>query len=99
MPPDRPVRSASSGGSPLLATPLPEVWVKPLLRGVLHQYAFFVSLASGTLLVLLATTTKATAAAALYGASVSPCSGSAPCTTASPGPPRPGDGCAGWTTP
>jgi hemolysin III len=71
MPPDRPVRSASSGGSPLPATPLPEVWVKPLLRGVLHQYAFFVSLASGTLLVLLAATTKATAAAALYGASVS----------------------------
>jgi hemolysin III len=71
MPPDRPVRSASSGGSPLLATPLPEVWVKPLLRGVLHQYAFFVSLASGTLLVLLATTTKASVAAALYAASVS----------------------------
>jgi hemolysin III len=71
MPPDRPVRSASSGGSPLLATPLPEVWVKPLLRGVLHQYAFFISLASGTLLVLLATTTKASVAAALYAASVS----------------------------
>jgi hemolysin III len=71
MPPDRPVRSASSGGSPLLATPLPEAWVKPLLRGVLHQYAFFISLASGTLLVLLATTTKASVAAALYAASVS----------------------------
>jgi hemolysin III len=71
MPPDRPVRSASSGGSPLLATPLPEVWVKPLLRGVLHQYAFFVSLASGTLLVLLATTTKASVAVGIYGASVS----------------------------
>jgi hemolysin III len=71
MPPDRPVQSASSGGSPLPATPLPEVRVKPRLRGVLHQYAFFASLASGTLLVLLATTTKASVAAAIYAASVS----------------------------
>ena len=37
----------------------PEVRVKPRLRGVFHQYAFFVSLASGTLLVLLATTVRA----------------------------------------
>jgi hemolysin III len=71
MPPDRPVRSASSGGSPLPATPVPEVRVKPRLRGVFHQYAFFVSLASGTLLVLLATTIKAVVAAAIYAASVS----------------------------
>jgi hemolysin III len=71
MPPDRPVRSASSGGSPLQATPVPEVRVKPRLRGVFHQYAFFVSLASGTLLVLLAATTKASLAAAIYAASVS----------------------------
>jgi hemolysin III len=71
MPPDRPVRSASSGGSPLPATPVPEVRVKPRLRGVFHQYAFFVSLASGTLLVLLAATTKASVAAAIYAASVS----------------------------
>jgi hemolysin III len=38
---------------------------------VFHQYAFFVSLASGTLLVLLATTPRASIAAALYAASVS----------------------------
>jgi hemolysin III len=38
---------------------------------VFHQYAFFVSLASGTLLVLLASTTKASVAAAIYAASVS----------------------------
>ena len=38
---------------------------------MLHQYAFFVSLASGTLLVLLGVTTKATMAAAIYGVSVS----------------------------
>jgi hemolysin III len=49
----------------------PEVRVKPRLRGVFHQYAFFVSLASGTLLVLLAATTRASVAAAIYAASVS----------------------------
>jgi hemolysin III len=49
----------------------PEVGVKPRLRGVLHQYAFFVSLASGTLLVLLAATTRSSVAAAIYAASVS----------------------------
>src|SRR5512132_739201 len=67
MPPDRPVRSVSAGGSPLPAPAVPEVRMKPRLRGVLHQYAFFVSLASGTLLVLLAPTTKA----ALYATSMS----------------------------
>jgi hemolysin III len=49
----------------------PEVRVKPRLRGVFHQYAFFVSLASGTLLVLLAATTRTSVAAAIYAASVS----------------------------
>jgi hypothetical protein len=50
---------------------VPEVGVKPRLRGVFHQYAFFASLASGTLLVLLAATTRAAVAAAVYAASVS----------------------------
>ena len=36
-----------------------------------HQYAFFVSLVGGILLVLLATTTRASVAAAIYAASVS----------------------------
>ena len=45
--------------------------VKPRLRGVLHQYAFFVSLGSGTLLVLLAASTRASVAVAIYAASVS----------------------------
>jgi hemolysin III len=71
MPPDRPVRSASTGGSPLPAPADPEVGIRPRLRGVSHQYAFFVSLASGTLLVLLAATTRASVAAAIYAASVS----------------------------
>src|SRR5215213_130777 len=48
-----------------------EVRVKPRLRGVFHQYAFFVSLAGGTLLVFLAATTRASVAAAIYAASVS----------------------------
>jgi hemolysin III len=38
---------------------------------VFHQYAFFVSLASGALLVLSASTTRASVAAAIYAASVS----------------------------
>jgi hemolysin III len=49
----------------------PELSVKPRLRGVFHQYAFFVSLGSGTLLMLLAPTTRALVAAAVYAASVS----------------------------
>src|SRR5207247_9065576 len=45
--------------------------VKHRLRWVFHQYAFLVSLAGGTLLVLLAATTRALVAAAVYAASVS----------------------------
>jgi hemolysin III len=71
MPPDRPVRSAGAGGSPLPAPAVPGARVKPRLPGVSHQYAFFVSLASGTLLVLLANTSRAALAAALYATSVS----------------------------
>jgi hemolysin III len=49
----------------------PAVRVKPRLRGVLHQYAFFVSLVSGTLLAMLATTVRASVAAVIYAVSVS----------------------------
>jgi len=38
---------------------------------VLHQYAFFLSLGSGALLLLLAATTRASVAVAVYAASVS----------------------------
>jgi hemolysin III len=51
--------------------PVSEVPVKPRLRGVFHQYAFLVSLGSGALLVLLAVTTRASVAVAIYAASVS----------------------------
>jgi len=43
---------------------------KPRLRGVSHQWAFFVSLVTGTALVLSAPTGRATFAAAVYAASV-----------------------------
>jgi hemolysin III len=71
VPHDRLVRPATFPGSPTQATAHPEVRDKPRLRGVLHQYAFFASLASGTVLVLLAATTRAAVAAAIYAASVS----------------------------
>jgi hemolysin III len=45
--------------------------VKPRLRGVSHQYAFVVSLVTGAVLVLGATTGRARLAAAIYAASVS----------------------------
>jgi hemolysin III len=71
MPMERLVRSSTSRVLPMRGTVDPEVRVKPRLRGVFHQYAFFVSLASGTLLVLLAATTRSSVAAAIYAASVS----------------------------
>jgi hemolysin III len=71
MPMEPLVRPATSGGLQTPAPAVPEDRGKPRLRGVFHQYAFFVSLASGTLLVVLATTTRASVAAAIYAASVS----------------------------
>jgi hemolysin III len=71
MPMERPIRPARSHGLQAPAGAVAEARVKPRLRGVSHQYAFFVSLVSGSLLVLLATTPRAMIAAALYAASVS----------------------------
>jgi hemolysin III len=71
VPADPLVRPTTSRGPQIAAGAVPEVRVRPRLRGVFHQYAFFVSLASGPLLVLLTTTTKASIAAAIYAASVS----------------------------
>jgi hemolysin III len=45
--------------------------VKPRLRGVSHQYAFFASLLSGGALVAMAPTRRALAMAVVYGVSVS----------------------------
>jgi hemolysin III len=44
--------------------------VKPRFRGVTHQYAFFVSLVAGTLLVMFAPTSQARVACAIYAFSV-----------------------------
>ena len=51
-----------------LAVPLPQ---KPRLRGVLHQYAFFVSLLCGVGLILAASAGRARLAAAIYAVAVS----------------------------
>jgi hypothetical protein len=64
VPSDPSIRCAVAGGVPGPAAALPEAPVKPRLRGVFHQYAFFVSLGSSTLLVLLAATTRASVAVA-----------------------------------
>ena len=44
--------------------------VKPRLRGVLHQWAFFVSLVTGAALVLVAPGGRATLAVAVYSLTV-----------------------------
>lgn len=44
--------------------------MKPRLRGVLHQYAFFVSLAGGTGLVFASPTQRAQVAAAVYASAL-----------------------------
>jgi hemolysin III len=45
--------------------------VKPVLRGVIHQVAFFVSLASGLALILVAPTTGSAVVMAVYAVSIS----------------------------
>jgi hemolysin III len=49
----------------------PRGLVKPRLRGVTHLYAFFISLVSGTVIVLIAPAGSATFAAAVYAAGMS----------------------------
>ena len=44
--------------------------VKPRLRGVIHQWSFFVALVAGAVLVVLAPSGRATAAAAIYAAAL-----------------------------
>jgi hemolysin III len=54
---------------------VPPVRAKPLLRGVLHQAAFFVSLAVAPLLIVGADGGRARFAAAVFAASVAACFG------------------------
>jgi hemolysin III len=49
----------------------PSLPLKPRLRGVLHQYSFFVSLVLGAAIVILAPDGKARVAAAIYAFAVS----------------------------
>ena len=53
-----------------LSGALPPSNTKPLLRGVLHEVAFFVALVAGVLLVIYADGTRASAAAAIFATSV-----------------------------
>ena len=71
MPMERAARSTASGSGRIPAAAGPAARVKPRLRGVFHQYAFFISLVGGTVLVVLAATIRASVAAAIYAASVS----------------------------
>jgi hemolysin III len=50
---------------------VPQAPVKPLLRGVSHEYAFFVSLGCGVALILAASDGKARFAATVYAVAVS----------------------------
>jgi hemolysin III len=51
--------------------PKPALPVKPKLRGVSHQYAFFASLGCGVALILAASDGRARVAASIYAAAVS----------------------------
>jgi hemolysin III len=55
----------------LLSAIKPENLPRPRLRGVFHQYAFFASIITGAVLILVAPTRKATTASAIYAISVS----------------------------
>jgi hemolysin III len=55
--------------------PIPAAIARPLLRGVLHEVAFFVALVTGVLLVAAADGTRERLAAAVFAASVVACFG------------------------
>ena len=64
---------AGTAGRPLSGAPLPP---KPRLRGVTHQWAFFISLGLGVALVLTAPSGSASVAAAVYAGCVAALFGS-----------------------
>src|SRR6266480_7735580 len=64
----RPCVSSVSTRAGTLALPMPE---KPRLRGVSHQYAFFVSVGCGVGLILAASGGRARMAATIYAVAVS----------------------------
>src|SRR5436305_1482477 len=66
-----PARGANFVGMPAISPVLPAPPVKPRLRGVLHQYAFFVSVPCGAGLILAATSGRARLAAVIYAFALS----------------------------
>jgi hemolysin III len=56
-------------------SPVPAALARPLLRGVLHEVAFWFALGAGALLVLEAEETQRRAAGAVFAASVAACFG------------------------
>jgi hypothetical protein len=69
----------------------PEFLPKPLLRGRLHQFAFFVAIPAGAALVAVARGSTARGSAVVYAVSLgvsSPCMAPAPCITGGTGRPR-----------
>ena len=69
----RPVPAMLSGIA--ISTPAQPVLAKPLLRGVLHQAAFSISLVLGTLLIVGAEGGSRHVAASIFAASVTACFG------------------------
>jgi hemolysin III len=49
----------------------PDLAVKPLLRGVFHQWTFVVSIAAGVVLVITASSGRATVSACIYAVTIS----------------------------
>ena len=62
--------SAEIKGVPSSAPPSAPAPVKPLLRGVSHQISFFVAIVATAVLVTRATTTAASRAALVFGATL-----------------------------
>jgi hemolysin III len=58
-------------GVPAISPVIPAAPLKPRLRGVFHQYAFFVSIPCGAGLILAATSGRARLAAAIYAVALS----------------------------
>ena len=56
---------------PAISPVIPAAPLKPRLRGVFHQYAFFVSIPCGAGLILAATSGRARLAAAIYAVALS----------------------------
>jgi hemolysin III len=69
--PSAPTAGAAPAGEALAGACPPVTAVKPRLRGVSHQYAFFVSIVCGVVLVLAASGGRATLAVAIYAGAVS----------------------------